>query len=386
MLRVAGRHAKRALSKAPCGMSGVLRSFVYVEIHQQTSFSAAMFRLDQSLMKKVLLKKAILLTMTIGSAIVSENLSAGNAADSFADKGKSASIVGTTKLNIEVPVSGYLSSESKRHYISTMDSFFNDLEKLLDRARAAYPAKIEDVMIGGVRAKLVIPENGISKQNRDRILVNVHGGYFFCSETEALLESIPIASAARIKVISIDYRCSPDNKFPAAIKDVTAVYKSLLTKYAPQHVGIYGCSAGGVLTAESIAWFQREKLPAPGAIGLFCGADALMGGDSTYIWGKGPNKAPYFDGTDTADPVASPTLYPDRLKEFPPTLLVTSSRDALESSVIVAHTHLVKAGVYAELHVWEGMGHGFFMDVDIPESKEMYDVTAKFFNTHLREN
>jgi monoterpene epsilon-lactone hydrolase len=339
--------------------------------------------------------KAILLTISIWSAAISENVAAGNATDSSGTSHQegAANADGTIQLhNVEVPLSAYLSSESKRRYLSTVEGL--PLEKLLARARSVYPTRIEDVMIGGIRSKLVNPENGILEQNRERVLINLHGGAFFCNEAEQLLESIPIASVGRIKVISIDYRCSPENKFPAASEDVASVYKALLVKYPPRNVGIYGSSAGGILTAESIAWFQKEKLPSPGAIGLFCAADALEGGDSRYIWGPKqtgpknppPNGMPYFDSAGTTDPLVSPTLYADQLKEFPPTLLVTGSRDQLASPIIYAHAQLVKAGVYAELHVWEGMGHGFFVDVDMPESREMYEVTAKFFNTHLGEN
>jgi acetyl esterase/lipase len=47
-------------------------------------------------------------------------------------------------------------------------------------------------------------------------------------------------------------------------------FRQLLKHYPPRNIGIYGCSSGGMLTAEAVAWFQKEKLPRPGAIGLFC--------------------------------------------------------------------------------------------------------------------
>jgi monoterpene epsilon-lactone hydrolase len=39
------------------------------------------------------------------------------------------------------------------------------------------------------------------------------------------LESMPIASAAKIKVISLDYRQNPEHRFPAGSDDVTAIYR-----------------------------------------------------------------------------------------------------------------------------------------------------------------
>ena len=44
---------------------------------------------------------------------------------------------------------------------------------------------------------------------------------------------------------------------------------------------------------------------------------------------------------------------------------------------------LVKAGVDTELHVWEGLFHGFFYNVDVPESKDAFNVMVKFFDRHL---
>jgi acetyl esterase/lipase len=53
------------------------------------------------------------------------------------------------------------------------------------------------------------------------------------------------------------------------------------------------------------------------------------------------------------------------------------------SSAINTHRLLTKAGVRADLHVWDGMGHGFFNNVDLPESREAFDVIARFFQVHL---
>ena len=84
----------------------------------------------------------------------------------------------------------------------------------------------------------------------------------------ALLESIPIAALGTVKVVAVDYRQGPEHFFPAASEDVAAVYKQLLNDYRPEDIGIYGNSAGGVLAAMAVAWFQKEGLPTPGAIAI----------------------------------------------------------------------------------------------------------------------
>jgi acetyl esterase/lipase len=53
------------------------------------------------------------------------------------------------------------------------------------------------------------------------------------------------------------------------------------------------------------------------------------------------------------------------------------------SSAVYTHSRLVKAGADAELHVWEGLFHGFFYNPDVPESQDCYNVIVNFFNRHL---
>lgn len=53
------------------------------------------------------------------------------------------------------------------------------------------------------------------------------------------------------------------------------------------------------------------------------------------------------------------------------------------SAAVQTHRALTNAGVDADLHLWDGMGHCFFWDVDLPESREAFAVMTKFFNTRL---
>jgi len=318
----------------------------------------------------------------------------------------------------DMPLSSYMSEEAKRAYIDmvlnppplvmgagiakvreTLDLYFH--APLLKRAKTLYPVTIEEKRIAGVRTDVVTPKDGVAKQNRDRVLINLHGGGFSVGAgMGGLIESVPIAGVGKIKIISVDYREGPEIKFPAASEDVAAVYTELLKLYKPENIGIYGCSAGGVLTAMAMAWFQKEKLPNPGAIGIFCaGADAILGGDSSYTTAPlaalfrqptppaNPNPPPlpleYLSNADPKDPLVSPVLYPEVLSKFPPTLLIAGTRGRELSAAAYTHAQLVKAGVDADLHVWEGMWHAFFFDVDLPESIEAFDVIVKFFDKHL---
>ena len=58
---------------------------------------------------------------------------------------------------------------------------------------------------------------------------------------------------------------------PAAVDDAIAVYKEMLKTYKPKNIGIYGTSAGAILTAEVTAKIKQLGLPMPGATGVFSG-------------------------------------------------------------------------------------------------------------------
>ena len=92
---------------------------------------------------------------------------------------------------------------------------------------------------------------------------------------------------------------------------------------------------------------------------------------------------PYFSGIDVRDPLVSPASSDEVLRQFPPTLIITGTRGFELSSSVFTHTQLVRLGVEADLHVWEGLFHGFFYNADVPESRQAYDVMLRFFDRHL---
>jgi monoterpene epsilon-lactone hydrolase len=260
--------------------------------------------------------------------------------------------------------------------------------------RARYPVTVTTQNIGGIPTEIFEPVQGVSPQNIRRVLINLHGGGFRGgARTISHTESIPIASVGRIKVISVDYRMMPEHAFPAASEDVEAVYRELIRRFDPKNIGIYGCSAGGVLTAQSVAWLQSKNLPLPGAVGMFCGAGSYWSdGDSGYYFRLFETNSKseedilykYFEHVDHNDPLAFPVRSPGVMARFPPSLLLTSTRDLALSSVVYTHTVLIQQNVPAELHVWEGLGHGFFFaQPELPQSRDAYNIILKFFERYL---
>ena len=257
-------------------------------------------------------------------------------------------------------------------------------------ARKLFPVNVEGKIIGGVRTDIITPLQ-VPEANRARVLINLHGGGFN-SDSGSLIEGVPIANLAKMQVVSVYYRLAPENPFPAAVDDVVAVYKELLKDHMPQNIGIFGTSAGGILTAEVAVKLKQSGLPLPAALGLFSmhgdfsrpsdsqNMFTLNGfpGDLSLNNPSEPLSNEYAPGTDPRDPVLSP-IYAD-LRGMPPTLLVTSTRDMLLSNTTIFHRALLQAGVDAQLVVYEALPHAFWYHFQLPETREALESMAKFFD------
>ncbi len=265
-----------------------------------------------------------------------------------------------------------------------------------EKSRAIYPVKIESQTIAGVPVRVVDPiieaQGDATSMHPDRVLINLHGGGFN-SDSGSFTESIPIANLTHTRVISVLYRLAPEHPFPAAVDDVVAVYREVLKTYKPANVGIYGTSAGAILTGEVAVRFKQLGLPLPGALGIFSGmGDFSLLGDSFAMYALNglsghldipgpPRNTEYVGATDPRDPVLSP-MYAD-LHGFPPTLFITSGRDLLLSGTTTMHRAFLRAGVDARLVEFEGLPHAFWNDVSLPESREAYRYMADFFSMEL---
>ena len=147
----------------------------------------------------------------------------------------------------------------------------------------ALPEPVVETSIAGVPVRIVTPD-GMPEANRDKVLLNLHGGGFN-SDSGSYTETIPIAGYAKIKVVAVLYRLAPEHPYPAAVEDSVAVYKELLKSYKPEHIVIYGTSAGAVLTAEVAARLKQLGLPQPAALGIFSGfGDFARKGDSRALY------------------------------------------------------------------------------------------------------
>lgn len=249
--------------------------------------------------------------------------------------------------------------------------------------------------IGDVAVYTITPAD-IPPQNRNRLLVHVHGGcYVLNPHMAALPEAILVAGFSHIKTIAVDYRMPPDAYYPAALDDAMTVYKAATAMVPPANLGVFGSSAGGALTLEMMLRAKRDGLPMPGAIAPGTPmADATQAGDTFQTNAMVDNVlvSPtgfcdaaakfYANGHDLADPMLSPIN--GDMHGFPPTILSTGTRDLLLSNTVRTNTKLREAGVETRLQVFEGQSHAqFYRDDRVPEVQFAMGEIAAWFDQNL---
>ncbi len=254
---------------------------------------------------------------------------------------------------------------------------------------------IEPSTIDGVKVYTLTPAD-IPAQNRNRLLVHVHGGcYVLNPHLAALPEAIQVAAASHIKTIAVDYRMPPEAYYPAALDDGMTVYKAALAMVPPRNIGVFGSSAGGALTLEMMLRAKAAGLPMPGAIAPGTPmADATNAGDSFQTNALVDNVlvSPtgfcdaatrfYAQGHDLGDPMLSP-IYGD-LHGLPPAILTTGTRDLLLSNTVRTNQKLREAGIETRLQVFEGQSHAqFIRDDRIPEDRFAVAEIAAWFDANL---
>ena len=282
--------------------------------------------------------------------------------------------------------------EASAHFVKDLETALGSTtQPNADRLHVA----IEASTVDGVKVYTLTPAN-IPPENRNRLLLHVHGGcYVLNPHLAALPEAIQVAAASQIKTISVDYRMPPEAYFPAALDDAMTVYKAAAAMVPPRNLGVFGSSAGGALTLEMMLRAKSAGLPLPGAIAPGTPmADATNVGDTFQTNALVDNVlvSPtgfcdaaakfYAKGHDMADPMLSP-IYGD-LHNFPPAILTSGTRDLLLSNTVRTNQKLREAGVETRLQVFEGQSHAqFYRDDRIPEDRFAMAEIAAWFDKYL---
>lgn len=253
----------------------------------------------------------------------------------------------------------------------------------MQEARLDPATAIESRELAGVAVHVARPA-GQDRADR-RLYLEIHGGGLIAGGGRFARACAGITTALHgVETVSVDYRMPPRHPYPAALDDCLAVYRACLAERGPGEIVVGGASAGGNLAAALMLRAREEGLPMPAGLVLLTpevdltesgdSFETLLGLDPMLRRRLGASILLYANGAALDDPLLSP-LFGD-LAGFPPTLLQTGTRDLFLSNTVRMHRALRRAGVAAELHVFEAMPHGGFFGT--PEDAERDTEIARF--------
>lgn len=257
-----------------------------------------------------------------------------------------------------------------------------------NRKNSTVSSSVKTIQIGNSTLHIASPEVPLLK---DRALIDLHGGALVFGGGNACRYSAQLqADQHGIVCYSVDYRMPPECPYPAALDDCMVCYQYMLRQYQAKDIVICGRSAGGNLASAMLIRAHDEGLPMPAALILLSPeVDLTESGDSfqhnrladvVLPNSLMPNNLLYAAGFPLTHPYLSP-LFDDLSKGFPPTFLQSGTRDLFLSNTVRMHRELRRAGVNAELHVFEAMPHGGFGDA--PEDIELINEINRFICSHL---
>lgn len=212
------------------------------------------------------------------------------------------------------------------------------------------------------------------------VVYYVHGGGMVYGGNRGieLLAFLAVAEELRLAVFAVDYRVAPENPDPAPVEDCYAgllwtVEQAVELGVAADRIVIAGASAGGGLAAGTALLARDRGGPALAGQMLLCpmlddrndtpSARQMTG---LGVWDSGANEFGWTAllGERRGGPDVSPYAAPARAKDLsglPPAFIDVGSAETFRDEDVAYASRLWQAGVQAELHVWPGGFHGFFI-------------------------
>lgn len=250
-----------------------------------------------------------------------------------------------------------------------------------------------EVDAGGVEGLWCIPDDSVP----DAALLHCHmGGSVLMSMHSDRKAAAHIAKAAGVRSLVLDFRRSPEHKFPAQVDDVDNAYHWLLEQdYSPGRIGGVGHSIGGYL-ALALALRLRDRGEAlPGAVlSISPWADPTLSGasidsnaDRDKLLTRGVLelfRSCWLDetGVDFTDPRVN--LLRARLSGLPPTAIYYGEYELLASDAFALAARLADAGNDVALRPVEEGQHSFIMGAGrVPEVDRAIGEMGTWLKSHL---
>jgi len=268
------------------------------------------------------------------------------------------------------------------------------LDSVVIRSRELSAVSIMPVAQENFRGSWFTPK----KTEPDVTVLYFHGGgYSFYPQAYAHFIAL-ITLAARSRTFALDYRLSPEHRFPAQLEDALSAYRWLLEEGTdPERLIVAGDSAGGNLTLALLLAARDAKLPMPAlAIALspatdfaarFGEAEVDLAGNENFDWIEKRMLevwADWFcDSAERRNPLISP-LYAD-LRGLPPIYIQAGRAEILYPSIQAFADRAREQNADVVLEAWEDMTHDFqLFGLDSPPSAEALKRIAQVIDVRVR--
>lgn len=256
---------------------------------------------------------------------------------------------------------------------------------------AAFGVRVEPDEINGLYAEWLTPKDRMD----GKLLLYLHGGGYVVGGCDMYRQMVShIARAGRIRALLPEYRLAPEHKFPAAIDDAVAIYRSLLAMGVKANDIVFcGDSAGGGLVVAILLMLRDAGDPLPVAVILLSPfLDITGSGDSMQTR---VTQDPWFHAEDIAViadhycephqhryPLVSP-VFAD-VEGLPPLYIQVGDDEILLSDSERFADECTAAGIDVELEIWPGMWHVFQMFIGkMPEARHAIDKIGSYIQARM---
>jgi acetyl esterase len=233
---------------------------------------------------------------------------------------------------------------------------------------------------GSMAARLYTPSERLGSEPAPTLLF-IHGGGWMYGDLESHdAECRFLAEKSGVQVLAIDYRLSPEHKFPAAVEDCRAAYRWLVEHARDVNadvtrLAVGGDSAGGAMSAATAVYAAENDLPLAFQLLVYPGTDFVGTTKSRELFSEGffltdlfitSAEEAYFEpGADKSLPDASALRRVDFPEKLAPAFVATAGFDPLRDEGEAYAELLRSKGVEVTAQRYPGMIHGFMNVVGV---------------------
>lgn len=229
-----------------------------------------------------------------------------------------------------------------------------------------------------------------SNPTRTAVIIAPGGGYVHLSMVKEGSDVAQWLNAHGVAAFVLKYRLGAKYHHPTELGDAQRAIRTVRAEaakygYAPDHIGMWGFSAGGHLTATAGTHFDAGNASAADAIEQQSSRPDFLilaypvitmldpyvhAGSRKYLLGDTPDPTQVQDMADELHVTA----------DTPPTFLFSTTDDKTVPVMnsVMFYSALVKAGVPAEMHIFQHGAHGAGLAPANPQLSVWPDLLMKW--------